>query len=88
MFLVAGCDLIAIDEAQETLETAREIQRIQDEEIRPRLAALEDFQQNETEPREQQIETLSRQSRVVYREKIEPLEEQLRNLYPDVDRQR
>ena len=30
MFLVAGCDLIAIDEAQETLETAREIQRIQD----------------------------------------------------------
>ena len=44
MFLVAGCDLITVEEAQETLETAREIQQIQDEEIRPRLAALEDFQ--------------------------------------------
>ena len=30
MFLVAGCDLITVEEAQETLETAREIQQIQD----------------------------------------------------------
>ena len=30
MFLVAGCDLVTVEEAQETLETAREIQQIQD----------------------------------------------------------
>ncbi len=83
MTLTVGCDLIAIEDAQQALETTREMQRIQDEEIRPCLAALDQLQQDEIEPREREIKGLARQSRVIYREKIEPLEQQLQSLFPD-----
>ena len=74
---ITGCDLISPEEARDTLVATREIKRIQDEEIRPRLNAIDDLQADEIEPREQRMAELSRQIDEIVRSEIEPLEDGL-----------
>ena len=83
MLLGIGCDIVSPEEAQQALASVRQVRVVQDSEIRPRLAELEQLQQDEIEPREQQLQRLGRQSRSIYRDRIEPLQEQLERLYPE-----
>ena len=85
MFMMVGCDLVSVTDAQEALESAREVQHVQDEQIRPLLATLDQLEQEEIYPREQELHVLERQNRSIYNEQVEPLEEQLWELYPDHD---
>ena len=85
MFMTVGCDLVSVTDAREALESAREVQQIQAEHIRPLLATLDQLEEEEIYPREQELHALERQIRSIHREQVEPLEEQLHELYPDHD---
>jgi hypothetical protein len=52
MHLGIRCDIVSPDEAQRALANVRQVREVQDSEIRPRLAELEQLQQDEIEPRE------------------------------------
>ena len=82
LLILAGCELITPEQAQETLDATREIRRVQEEQIRPRLDDLYSLEA-EIEPLERELHDLEGQMRSIYMDQIRPLEDQLREYGPD-----
>ena len=81
--IAAGCGVITSQDAQETLDATRELRRIENEEIRPLIDAIDALEEAEIAPRELELETLSRTIRAAYRDKLQPIEDQMRSLRPE-----
>lgn len=75
--IAIGCDFVIAQDAQTVLDTGRELQRIETEEIRPQLAALDHLRAEEISPRQDRIQDLWREIQTIERETVRPLEEQL-----------
>ncbi|MCI0796928.1 MAG: hypothetical protein J4N99_08920, partial [Chloroflexi bacterium] len=67
LLLVLACGPISARDAQGVLDTGREIQRLQQEEISPRLNAIAELRE-EIEPLEARLRTIEKEAREIERE--------------------
>lgn len=74
-----ACGPITAQDVRQIVDTGREIQRLQQTEILPRVSEIEDLQFEEIEPRRLRLEEIYRQIRDVEQEKLFPVREQFRN---------
>ena len=65
MLVAIACGPITAQDAQQILDTGREIQRLQQTEILPRVGEIQDLQFDEIEPRRLRLEEIHRQIRQV-----------------------
>ena len=79
MLAAIACGPITAQDAQQILQTGREIQRLQQTEIAPRVSEIEDLQFEEIAPRRLRLEEIHRQIREVEMEQLLPVTEQLRS---------
>lgn len=84
LLLSAACGPISAKDAQGVLDTGREIQRLQQEEITPRLDAITELQQ-EIEPLETRLREIKKEFRGIERDSIGPMKEDFKesNFGPD-----
>lgn len=80
-----ACGPISARDAQGVLDTGREIQRLQQEEITPRLDSIAALQE-EIEPLESRLREIKKEFREIERESIRPLEEEFQDFDDGPDR--
>ena len=78
LLLAAACGPISARDAQGVLDTGREIQRLQQEEIAPRLDAISELRQ-EIDPLEARLREIEKEFREVERGSIRPIEEEFKD---------